>query len=336
MNGEAHQQHNGSRSSQYTAAENDNIAAKSNRSSPRGIIYFRGIQPKDREVIQRLHEQWFPVDYKSDFFDGLCNSRVMPGMSEPLYSCVACFKALSDDEFDDLRERQTHGCIKDGAWSFLFGRRKQVMSNEFIQFVEEYGECILWESDDPPSYENTGSDHSNRIDEYEAQSAQQSPLATDVPSYCQLTTEQREQREREKIISFYNKLNSETNNKSLTVNGHNNQTLYLNEGEERIVGCLIGSFLSSSRPAKHASDDRDETAALLVPEPDQYPKIFYIMTLGTVPEFRRLGLGSILVNRVVDMIQTRPECGALYLHVITYNKGGMLHSCFLTTSLEFC
>ena len=51
------------------------------------------------------------------------------------------------------------------------------------------------------------------------------------------------------------------------------------------------------------------------------------MTLGTTREFRRCGLGSILVNKVVDMIQDQHNedliCGALYLHVILYNKGAI-------------
>mmetsp|Transcript_23995 Transcript_23995/g.50587 ORF Transcript_23995/g.50587 Transcript_23995/m.50587 type:complete len:111 (+) Transcript_23995:1134-1466(+) len=47
------------------------------------------------------------------------------------------------------------------------------------------------------------------------------------------------------------------------------------------------------------------------------------MTLGTAREFRRAGLGSILVDRVLDMINKMPECGALYLHVITYNVGAI-------------
>ena len=50
--------------------------------------------------------------------------------------------------------------------------------------------------------------------------------------------------------------------------------------------------------------------------------MFYIMTLGTTREFRRCGLGSLLVNRVVDMIEENEVeelCGALYLHVIIYN-----------------
>ena len=65
---------------------------------------------------------------------------------------------------------------------------------------------------------------------------------------------------------------------------------------------------------------RDETATLLVPDSDEHPEMFYIMTLGTSSGFRRVGLGSILVNRVVDMIKSKQECGTLYLHVIIYNE----------------
>ena len=55
--------------------------------------------------------------------------------------------------------------------------------------------------------------------------------------------------------------------------------------------------------------------------------MFYIMTLGTTREFRRCGLGSLLVNTVVNMIESEEEqelvCGALYLHVIVYNLGAI-------------
>ena len=49
------------------------------------------------------------------------------------------------------------------------------------------------------------------------------------------------------------------------------------------------------------------------------------MTLGTTREFRRCGLGSLLVNKVVNMIESQEEqlCGALYLHVIVYNLGAI-------------
>jgi ribosomal protein S18 acetylase RimI-like enzyme len=68
------------------------------------------------------------------------------------------------------------------------------------------------------------------------------------------------------------------------------------------------------------SPGRDETAQLLVPDANTHNKMFYIMTLGTTREVRRCGLGSVLVNRVVDMIEERKEVGALYLHVIIYNE----------------
>merc|ERR1719356_1899637 len=47
------------------------------------------------------------------------------------------------------------------------------------------------------------------------------------------------------------------------------------------------------------------------------------MTLGCAHEFRRCGLGSLLVNRVVELCQGTPQCGALYLHVIPFNEGAM-------------
>ncbi len=191
-----------------------------------------------------------------------------------------------------------------------------------------------------------------------------------------------------------------------------------NEKGERIIGCVIGSFMPSlsvsttrkppqqrQRQSSSASSfkgkklsvhnqrhqkqqpapppqSRDETAALLIPNPSVHRTMFYIMTLGTCQEFRRCGLGSILVNRIVDMIQSQGgelrrqqhhnsrwqhlqksiasmtikdetavnedgggggdggsgerndddekkvgegvgRCGALYLHVITYNKGAI-------------
>lgn len=291
-----------------TKDDSSTVFFTSSNTKQSGIIYFRATQPADRQVIQQLHEQWFPVDYKSDFFDGLCTSRVMPGTSEPLYSCVACFKEIDEDEFDEIKEKQ-RGCVRDGRFSFWFGKRR---GGDYVHF-EEYGDCILWESDETLLGK---------------QSAQNAPHPATQFSSADVSESTEEQIKREKVINFYNKLNQA--NKQSSICSPQNQ-IYLNESGERIVGCLIGSFLSSSRlSSKQESEERDETAALLVPDPDEYPKMFYIMTLGCVPEFRRCGLGSILVNRVVDMIETRPDCGTLYLHVITYNRGGML--CLLISS----
>ena len=128
-------------------------------------------------------------------------------------------------------------------------------------------------------------------------------------------------------------------------------------GKERIVGCIVGTHLQSNMmasPYSFGSDgcpSRDGTASLLIPDPISHPRMFYIMTLGTCREFRRCGLGSMLVGGIVDMIHGesgrggddrdgsnddveveeagkrkrwgRGLTGALYLHVIIYNTGAM-------------
>jgi len=48
------------------------------------------------------------------------------------------------------------------------------------------------------------------------------------------------------------------------------------------------------------------------------------MTLGTAPEYRKLGLATMLVKQCIqDMVLPHPGCGALYLHVITTNPAAI-------------
>lgn len=51
-------------------------------------INFRPILPKDRIVIQSLHEEWFPVRYHDEFYDDLVYNR-FHNSKEPLYTCIA-------------------------------------------------------------------------------------------------------------------------------------------------------------------------------------------------------------------------------------------------------
>lgn len=53
-------------------------------------FYCRRIQPSDRQIIQELHETWFPVQYQSEFYDDLCAHQTMCGSGEPLYTNVIC------------------------------------------------------------------------------------------------------------------------------------------------------------------------------------------------------------------------------------------------------
>jgi ribosomal protein S18 acetylase RimI-like enzyme len=267
----------------------------------RGIIYFRPIKTEDRNVIQTLHEQWFPVDYKSDFFDGLCNDRIMPGTNQVLYSCVACFKELDDLEFEEMYEkRERESCSMPSFWS----KGKHSLTSKYY-CNETNDECILWDGelvDDKDSVLSETTQHTNHISK-----------VTQTKSNDNNSNQANDERERMK--RFYSN--------GFQYDKYNQQNdFYANECGELIVGCVVGTFLPSSmHNAK--TGRRDDTAELLIPDPDEYPEMFYIMTLGTTRDFRRVGLGSILVNRVVDMIRSKQECGALYLHVIIYNEGAI-------------
>jgi ribosomal protein S18 acetylase RimI-like enzyme len=50
----------------------------------------------------------------------------------------------------------------------------------------------------------------------------------------------------------------------------------------------------------------------------------YIMTIGVIDECRRLGLGSILVDKTIEMLQQNwTICEVIYLHVIDYNESAI-------------
>ena len=366
---------------------NENITNK--KKQQRGIIYFRPISLSDRTIIQTLHEQWFPVDYKDEFFDALCTQQsttLIPGMNTPLYCCVACYRELNDDDFDRLlkkkqeRDRENSG----GSWFGWSGSNSEGDGACRID-DEEYGDgWLLWESE-----EEEKDDHNDRDTSVKEGSSYQDQTAKLVDGQQSSSQKQEEdddsdliesgesatsvhyRREKERMERFYSngfqfddtpplssclrhssntysskeeavngKINNNNNNSSS--NTHTNiQGPYLNDNGERIIGCIVGSFLPSNLPSSKQQQQqhhqqqnqssctekippRDETASLLIPDCTTHPKMFYIMTLGTTREFRRSGLGSVLVNKVVNMIQMKEvDCGALYLHVITYNKGAI-------------
>lgn len=63
-------------------------------------IIFRSIQPSDREMIQQLHEEWFPVRYQSEFYDDLVHGKMYP-TGDPLYTKVAVVVVIMGDDDDD-------------------------------------------------------------------------------------------------------------------------------------------------------------------------------------------------------------------------------------------
>ena len=85
---------------------------------------------------------------------------------------------------------------------------------------------------------------------------------------------------------------------------------------QKIVGCIVGSFNSIERLDTSLS-------SLLIQNALCHPRVFYIMTLGTAKEHRNLGIGAALVQRAVHHAEQDEKCGAVYLHVITYNQAAI-------------
>ena len=119
--------------------------------------------------------------------------------------------------------------------------------------------------------------------------------------------------------------------------------------DDTIIGCAVGAFIHHTRLSA-------ATAELLVPNSQQHPKLFYIMTLGTVKEYRNLGVATLLIQKISDLVEQDPSTGVsgctkdldtlgaesilgyffsrfvahrsilrqtVYLHVIPYNKGAI-------------
>lgn len=83
-----------------------------------------------------------------------------------------------------------------------------------------------------------------------------------------------------------------------------------------IVGFVVGSFFRSSKCPQNIRP-------LLVRNTKKHSLMFYIMTLGAVPEFRKKGLGSELVKRCLELARSEHKCGVVYLHVIRYNTNAI-------------
>jgi ribosomal protein S18 acetylase RimI-like enzyme len=110
--------------------------------------------------------------------------------------------------------------------------------------------------------------------------------------------------------------------------------------DEMIAGCVVGSFVEASTLSK-------TMRSLLISDPTRHSRLFYIMTLGTVPEYRKIGLGSALVQEcIIDKVilqqqqqqeqeqqhddnhntvdvENSDKCGTCYLHVITSNHAAI-------------
>ena len=68
----------------------DNDGGESDLSSG-DCFSFRPLQENDRNLIQVLHEDWFPVRYKNEFYDELVHHRMF-NSGEHLFTCAAIYE----------------------------------------------------------------------------------------------------------------------------------------------------------------------------------------------------------------------------------------------------
>lgn len=211
-------------------------------------LYYRPIQQDDKQIIKHLHEQWFPVEYTTEFYDAAI--RNMTISNHPLYSCVAIIS--KDYEYQNDEESRARLDVK-GGYDF----------SPWQRLADSVGSC--------------------RLNGYDLFTPATVIIAND----------------------------SEV---GLTQSSNGNEMHCSGSINESIVACVIGSFCSTQ------TSSQNYAAEILIRNPKRYTKMFYIMTLGTTKEFRNIGLGTKLIEDCVKLVQNTPTCGALYLHVITYNQ----------------
>jgi len=236
-----------------TTTNNNSINNKKQKTTKKKkeTIIFRSIQPSDREMIQRLHEEWFPVRYQSEFYDDLVHGKMYP-TGDPLYTKVAVVVAVVGDDDD-------HDTIDHDP------QELDPIPLSGSSLAQPYH----------PNNPNGDNDH-----------------------HC----------------------NDRTNHKT-----------------DRIVACIVATMVPAHRLNR-------ASRGLLLPDSFQGGRqtltvsstsstsssasstasACYIMTLGTVLEYRQYGLATTLVEQCIqEMVLTLPSCGALYLHVLTTNRAAI-------------
>lgn len=87
------------------------------------------------------------------------------------------------------------------------------------------------------------------------------------------------------------------------------------ENTSVIQGFILAQFVA------YPTDSEDhQLFSAATGDPDY---VLYILTLGVRHEYRRHGLASQLLRLCKEHALTNPACGAIYLHVISYNTGAM-------------
>lgn len=88
--------------------------------------------------------------------------------------------------------------------------------------------------------------------------------------------------------------------------------------DDEVVGFLLSQFMPLDK-----SEDWESLDIYKDGKNAQDTDVMYILTIGCIPELRRSGLASKLVNMCVEYSTSNPKCGAVYLHVLTTNQAAI-------------
>lgn len=259
-------------------------------------LYFRSIQPADRQQVQALHEDWFPVVYQDDFYDALVYGRLSAAAQEYHDSshgnstCCHIEEGAVDNEEEERKddlEKENHCTLPTKTPP----RSKPLVTYVALEDKEKQGQGIRM--CDPYTLTN-GMNNGNQTlrnrsdpnidDDYDDEHDISYPLQS------QQQTQQQQ---------------SQTQSSSLQTT-HN----------DRIVACVVGAFVEHTILS-------EELRTMLIPDTTQHTRLFYIMTLGTVTNYRRTGLASHLVQQCCRAAAAVPTCGTIYLHVLDTNEAAI-------------
>ena len=265
-----------------------------------GYYYFRSLCPQDRKIVQILHEEWFPVKYTNEFYDALVHNQ-LAGTNESLYSSVAVQVKFWNQNINSTNE--VNGRCEKKATNRNYKNITNT-NNLYAASIYSHNENSINDCYDHSSLENV----------------QRSPLISTStnsklpPSNYDINDIEKGSSNSQRCV--YNKstsyYNSKKENQIEIDQSSIHQMSTSSSQNERILGCLVGSYVRSTQTPH-------EIRACLIRNPEIHPLMFYIMTLGTTSDVRKLGLGTDLVLKCIDFIKQEKKCGVVYLHVITYN-----------------
>jgi len=196
------------------------------------VLQFRPLQESDQDQIKSLHEELFPVEYSTEFYNNVVLNKTISGA--PLFSRIAVVKTYDEESIPSLK-----------------------YPNDALEKLAKYVDVTAFQDEE---IQDTVRIADSCLDSLAAMK---------------------------------------------------------NGGQDIIIGCIVGAFVDISQ-----MKDKSISSAL-IRHPEEHSRMFYIMTLGATQSFRKQKLGTKLVLDCIKIVEQAHSCGAIYLHVITYNTAAI-------------